>query len=69
MADKLYRQMFSPVLWESCVKRMASEGVECFLEVGPQKVLSNLIKRIEPSIPCYNVEEFEDIEAVKGVIE
>lgn len=68
MADKLYRQMFSPVRWESCVRKMAEEGVECFLEVGPQKVLSNLIKRIEPSIPCYNVEELEDIETLKGVL-
>ena len=66
--DKLYRQMFSPVLWENCVKRMVKEGIEVFLEVGPQKVLSNLIKRIAPEIPCYNVEEIEDIEALKGVI-
>lgn len=68
IVDKLYRQMFSPVQWESSVKRMAKEGVDCFLEVGPQKVLSNLIKRIEPSIPCYTVEEFEDIETLKGLL-
>lgn len=66
--DKLYRQMFSPVLWEACIKRMVADGIECFIEVGPQKVLSNLIKRIEPNIPCYNVEEFEDIENIKGVL-
>lgn len=66
--DKLYHQMFSPVLWESCVKRMAREGVELFLEVGPQKVLTNLIKRIEPNVPCYSVEEFEDIEVIRGLV-
>ena len=66
--DKLYRQMFSPVLWENCVKRMVKEGVEMFLEVGPQKVLTNLIRRIEPNVPCYSVEEFEDMEALKGVL-
>ena len=66
--EKLYRQMFSPVMWEACVKRMVNEGTEVFLEVGPQKVLSNLIKRIEPDIPCFNVEEFEDIETVKKVL-
>jgi len=65
---KLYRQMFSPVLWESSIKRMAKEGVEVFLEVGPLKVLSNLIKRIEPDIPCCNVEEFEEIEAIKEML-
>jgi [acyl-carrier-protein] S-malonyltransferase len=60
--------MFSPVLWEQCVKRMVKEGVEVFLEVGPQKVLSNLIKRIEPNIPCYNIEEMEDIETLKDLL-
>jgi malonyl CoA-acyl carrier protein transacylase len=47
---------------------MARSGVEIFVEVGPQKVLANLIKRIEPDVPCYNVEEFGDIEALKGVL-
>jgi len=68
IVDKLYRQMFSPVLWQTCVQRMAQDGVECFIEVGPQKVLSNLIKRIVPEIPCYNVEEYEDLELIKDVL-
>ncbi|HEX2965284.1 MAG TPA: ACP S-malonyltransferase [Syntrophorhabdaceae bacterium] len=66
--DKLYRQMFSPVCWEISVKNMVQEGVEIFLEVGPQKVLTNLIKRIVPGVPCYNVESIEEIEALKGLI-
>lgn len=66
--DKLYRQMFSPVLWEKCVKKMAGDGVELFIEVGPQKVLTNLVKRIVPDIPCVNVETLEEIESVKGLI-
>jgi [acyl-carrier-protein] S-malonyltransferase len=66
--DKLYRQMFSPVQWELSVKRMAGEGVEMFLEVGPQKVLTNLIKRIVPGVSCHNVEEPGDVETIKGVL-
>jgi [acyl-carrier-protein] S-malonyltransferase len=66
--DKLYRQMFSPVLWEKSVKKMAEQGVELFIEVGPQKVLTSLIKRIVPDIPCYNVESMEEIEAVRGLL-
>ena len=66
--DKLYRQMFSPVLWEMCVRRMTKEGVEIFLEVGPQKVLTNLIKRIEPNVPCYSIEEMKDIESLKDIL-
>ena len=66
--DKLYRQMFSSVLWEDSVKRMIKDGVELFLEVGPQKVLTNLIKRIAPDVLCISVEELEDIESIRGVI-
>lgn len=66
--DRLYRQMFSPVRWEMSVKRMVEEGVELFLEVGPQKVLTNLIRRIVPGIPCQNVESMEEIEKIKGLI-
>ncbi len=66
--DKLYRQMFSPVLWEMSVKKMAGEGVELFIEVGPQKVLTNLVKRIVPQIPCCNVESMADIAAVRGFL-
>lgn len=66
--NKLYRQMFSPVQWERSVKKMADEGVEVILEVGPQKVLSNLVKRIVPGIACMSVEKFADIESAKGLL-
>ncbi len=66
LVDLLYRQMFSPVLWERCVRTMAREGVELFVEIGPQKVLTNLVKRITPEIPCIHVEEMEEIEAARG---
>ncbi|HEY3276534.1 MAG TPA: ACP S-malonyltransferase [Syntrophorhabdaceae bacterium] len=68
VADKLFRQMFSPVRWEESVKRMAREGVELFIEVGPQKVLTNLVRRIQPGIPCYNVEGMEEIEGLKAIL-
>jgi [acyl-carrier-protein] S-malonyltransferase len=66
--DLLYRQMFSPVRWEESVRTMASQGVELFLEVGPGKVLTKLLKRIVPDIPCHHVETMEEIQAVRGVL-
>jgi [acyl-carrier-protein] S-malonyltransferase len=66
--NKLYQQMLSPVQWEMSVRKMAEQGVELFIEVGPQKVLTNLIKRIVPDIPCYNVESMEEIETIKGLL-
>ena len=67
VVDLLFRQMFSPVLWERSVRNMCREGTELFLEVGPQKVLTNMMKRIT-DIPCYHVETMAEIEAVRGVL-
>jgi [acyl-carrier-protein] S-malonyltransferase len=64
----LFRQMFSPVRWEGTIRNMASSGIELFLEVGPQKVLANLIKRITPDIPCYHIETIEEMESVRGLL-
>jgi [acyl-carrier-protein] S-malonyltransferase len=66
--DLLFRQMFSPVQWENSVRYMAAHGVETFLEVGPSKVLTNLMRKIVPETPCYHVETMEEIEAVKGAL-
>jgi [acyl-carrier-protein] S-malonyltransferase len=46
--DLLAAQTYSPVGWVESVQYMASEGVTTFIEVGPGKVLSGLVKRIAP---------------------
>jgi [acyl-carrier-protein] S-malonyltransferase len=47
VADTLIRQITAPVRWEASVRRMKEMGVAAFLEVGPGKVLSGLVRRIE----------------------
>jgi [acyl-carrier-protein] S-malonyltransferase len=46
-ADLLIRQIVAPVRWEDCIRRMRGIGVAAFLEVGPGKVLSGLVRRID----------------------
>jgi [acyl-carrier-protein] S-malonyltransferase len=53
----LVNQLNSPLLWEDSVRNMIEAGVETFIEVGPGKVLSGLIKRIESSAKIFNVED------------
>ena len=58
----LVRQLSSPLLWEDSVKVIADSGITTFVEVGPGKVLSGLIKRIEPDAKTFNVEDMKSLE-------
>jgi [acyl-carrier-protein] S-malonyltransferase len=56
--DLLIKQVTSPVLWEESVKKMAGNGITKFVEVGPGKVLSGLIKKIERNIEVRSYLDF-----------
>jgi [acyl-carrier-protein] S-malonyltransferase len=57
----LVRQLNSPLLWEDSIRNMAVSGIDTFVEIGPGKVLSGLIKRIEPEAKIFNVEDRESL--------
>jgi [acyl-carrier-protein] S-malonyltransferase len=61
--DSLVRQLGSPLLWEDSIQNMAASGVDIFVEAGPGKVLSGLIKRIVPDKKVLNVEDTKSLEA------
>jgi len=58
----LSRQLNSPLLWEDSVKTIKDSGTDMFIEVGPGKVLSGLIKRIVPEASVCNVEDMKSLE-------
>ena len=58
----LVRQISSPLLWEDSIIAIADSGIDTFVEVGPGKVLSGLIKRIVPEIRVLNVEDVKSLE-------
>jgi [acyl-carrier-protein] S-malonyltransferase len=62
--DALIQQIASPVRWEGVVQRLASEGVTRYVEVGPGKALSGMIKRIAAGATIHNVEGPGDLAAV-----
>lgn len=55
--DGLKRQVTAPVRWEESIRVLRSEGVEVFVEVGPGKVLSGLLKQIDRQAECLRVED------------
>ena len=65
--DALIRQVCSPVRWENVIQRLASEGVTAYVEVGPGKVLSGLVKKIVRDATILNVEGPDDLSAVEAL--
>lgn len=64
----LVRQLSSPLLWEDSIRVISDSGVETFVEVGPGRVLSGLIKRIEDRAKIFNVEDMKSLEKTLGAL-
>jgi [acyl-carrier-protein] S-malonyltransferase len=62
--DALVRQVSAPVLWDAVVRRLASEGVTTYVEVGPGTVLSGLVKKIHPGARILSFGSPADLAAV-----
>jgi len=55
--DALSRQVTGTVQWVRCMQTMIASGIETFVEVGPGKVLCGLMRQIDRSRTCVNVED------------
>lgn len=64
--DWLARQLASPVLWEESIRRLAAQGFDRFLELGPGKVLSGLISKIWPEAQVLQAEDMAGIAQAMG---
>ncbi|MBI1832265.1 MAG: [acyl-carrier-protein] S-malonyltransferase, partial [Planctomycetes bacterium] len=52
----LVRQVLQPVQWETTLRGLLAQGVEKFYEIGPQRVLAGLLKRVDRKIECVNIQ-------------
>jgi [acyl-carrier-protein] S-malonyltransferase len=63
-------QLYSPVRWEETVETLLAEGVDTFVEIGPGKVLSGLVKKVNRRAAVYAVNDLTSlkstIDALKG---
>lgn len=64
--DLLLEQLVRPVRWDACVRKMREAGAELFLEIGPGKVLTGLLKRIDKNAKGVAISSFEDIQRFVG---
>lgn len=59
---KMIKQMYSSVYWYQSINYMVDQGVETFVEIGPGKVLSGMIRKICKTAKVYNVSDAESLE-------
>jgi len=64
IVDGLAQQLTSPILWQKCMERLLNEGVEQFYEIGPSRVLTGLMRRINRKTRVVNISSAEAIAAL-----
>jgi [acyl-carrier-protein] S-malonyltransferase len=60
-------QVIRPVLWEESVRSMIRAGVETFVEIGPGKVLTGLLRRIDRNARAINISDAEGVRSLERV--
>src|SRR5204863_7166885 len=65
--DALVAQVSAPVRWEAVVRRLASEGVTTYVEVGPGTVLAGLVRRIHRDATVVSFGSPDDLAAVESL--
>ena len=62
ITEGLIKQLTCPILWQKCMERLLTDGVEKFYEIGPGRVLTALCRRINRKIKVVNVSSLQAIE-------
>ena len=61
----LVEQIEKPVRWREIILYMIEKNIKTFVEIGPGKVLSGLIKRIDKNVNVISINEYEDLDSLK----
>ena len=62
MCSGLVKQLTSAILWQGCMERLLSEGVDTFYEIGPGRVLTGLMRRINRKTRVNNISSLKSLE-------
>ena len=62
----LVKQIFSTVKWRESIIKMQETGVKNFIEIGPGKILTGMVKRTLKDVNCFSINSINDIEKLKN---
>jgi|UniRef100_A0A7V3RIF4 [acyl-carrier-protein] S-malonyltransferase len=63
--DSLKKQMLARVDWVRAIENLKSSGYDAFLEIGPSRILKDLVNKINPQLFCDSVALYTDLEEMK----
>jgi len=66
--DIMVRQLVHPVKWYDIILKMLHDGVNTFVEVGPKRVLSDMVKKIVPSDGHVNIHSVQDLQTFEATL-
>lgn len=64
--EGLVKQLTHPILWQQCIERLLADGVETFYEIGPGRVLTGLMRRINRKANIINLSNVQAIKELSG---
>lgn len=62
----LVKQLVQPIFWQKCMEKLLADGVRNFYEIGPSRVLTGLMKRIDRKIKVINLSDVKSLNALKA---
>ena len=66
--ETMAAQCENPVRWQKTIEHMIANGVDTFIEVGVGKTLAGLIKKINPEVTVYQIENKEGLDAAAEAV-
>jgi len=67
--ERILQQLCSPVLWQASVEYMIDAGVSTFIELGPGRVLTGLIKRVSNDAEVINISDADSIATIEPIVQ
>ena len=64
----LEKQLNHAVLWENSIRKLRADGVDRFVEIGPGKVLTGMMRRIDREALACNIEDPESLEKARAAL-
>ncbi len=65
--ELLIKQVYHPVRWEESMRRMVHEGIERVIEIGPGKVLTGLMRRIDDGVEAVNLTDIQSLKKLQSL--